>query len=275
MKKLTRLLAAAAVVGLVTVTVKDALAGNLAGQINPGQGWGGQVASWFSVVMTPTQVLSFNAQASGGRYMLIDDVTYSVDVRPYQSVTPPATNGFGARVAAFSFGDLYGVEELYGSNIVPMPGPPPMPSFLSYLSGSLFGVIQWDAEVWSNAKGDWFALELQNWFPPAVYPPNGMAYPFDRVSHTANIQMAGREVWFNDYQQQTGLGLGMSISQSISNKSESRHYHTPVMCLPSSQVRCVVPAGASSYTNARIYIKGRIVNTSLPIPVVNYDVTVQ
>jgi hypothetical protein len=257
MRKLGTLVGLVAVGAVAALTIGDAVAGNLGSAINPGPGWG-PVQSYFSIVMSPTQTLSFTSTNS--YYMLVDDITYSADLRPYS-----AGPGYGSRVVAFAFSELYGVEEVYGTpNPNPFPPTPPMPTFLSFLDGYLFNVIVWDAEKWTNAKGDWFALQLVN---------NGVG--FDRFSHSANIQMVGRQVWFNDVAQTTALGVGMSISQAIVNTSESRHYQTPQICTSGTTVTATLPSGASPYTNALIYIKGRVVNTLATPPAVNTDVTVQ
>jgi hypothetical protein len=228
---------------------QDAFAGNVDVTIPASS------VEYFSVKLDYATRLHIGSVVAGA---LIDDITYMVEPQPL-AVT--------ARTPLFTWNDVFGWEDLDGIGLTRTVLN--RQEYYGNVTTGAFGHtpgILVDVQQWASAYGSWVGLEV-------VESSLTWAYlrPFDGVCHTFYGQMLGREVLLNDQKQgNVAAGVGMGVSVTLSQSSESRHYQTPhiiVQYPPDTRTVAVVPAVPSgAYGSVRVFVKGRVILDPLDLP---------
>lgn len=192
----------------------------------------------------------FKFLGSGAVALVVDDVTYTVDMDPCDA---------SARCVLFDKASA-GLDSdiLNDSNGVPTPGP----------NYEIFQGAGYIAIRWAEARGTHFRADMLDQAGAAGEVGAPQHQRFDSISHTVYGQFLGREEirWplATGEGSGTGVGVGMSASVAVTPSSESRHYQTPYVQLGTvirfdNTIR--PPPGTftnSLYVQAIAYVKGRV-----------------
>lgn len=234
---------------------REALAGNYAAVVATNTN-----IQYFSVEMTVGQKLKCTGLTSTPVQMLIDDITYGIQILPdYTSVQ--ASVGVTPLWSAPEFTASYEGGTTSGFF-------PATKTYWTFGAGALPSgtLITTDVESWTSALYQHFAAEMQeHYFGGAFYRS------FDETTQTFHAALFAR------MEHVPGLGggdaLGLGTSESLGTLSESRHYQTPHIVANPNEVWCV-SVGPGTYTGLQVFVKGRVVVNAGDALVENADMVV-
>jgi hypothetical protein len=229
----------AALIGAVCLGT-SALAGNYAAVVPTNSG-----IEYYSVEMHLGDRLKTTTTDA---QLLVDDITYAVEVVPDHSNIPTAVPLWLTPEFLASYETTGGVitnnsnvgNALYSTAYSPTTGTLP--------SGR---TITFDTETWSVARFEYFAVEMQE-----VNGSNEFQRAFDETTQEFHGSMYARLEHIPGGGRGDALGLG--VSESMATLSESRHYQTPHIVPYGNEVRCQ-SVGTGTYTSVQVYVKGRVV----------------
>jgi hypothetical protein len=250
MKRNLKCLAVAAASVVTALGVHDALAGNLDdtaianGAVPPVKVWNlmleiGHFATW--------------AGPEEDWCLLIDDVTFTVDLNPELSED---------RHLLFPYDTLWGPGDQATYSVV---GPSNDNAKVHFSPAGLF------LARWARARGTLFRGFLGCGSVP-VLDPGSTFHSFDSISHTLYGQYVGRERDWGDFE---GTTATLSLGLAGFNTSESRHYQTPELVLEDEIISffgmqtppgAVNPPGITNHTRAFALMRGRLLTDPNTFP---------
>jgi len=225
-----------AIVG-AAVLAREAVAGNYFAVVPNNSG-----IQYFSVRMHHCDRLK--TTSSCALQILIDDITYGIQIQPsqYTPVVYPLWRP-PEFVASYETGATGGtVFPLSYTVFSAVLAPGPLPSGRS---------INYDVEVWSNARANPYQEELQE-----VDNTGAFVRALDISRQFQGGNMHGRAEYIPGGTQGDVAGVG--ISEVLVTLSGSRHFKTPHIIPIPNELTCDGPRAAGLAT-IDIYVKGRVV----------------
>ncbi len=256
MQNLTKIVLAGALICLATVVAvgTSAEAGNMSVQL------AGDEVRYFSERITFGERLVHGA--TGDASMLVDDITYRVNMTPDSSFLQ------GAHLRHFTLADLdthLRCDPSFVFGVVPGPICAGAAGDTLFYSGAQPpGSLGIEVQRWTKSSSGQYGLHLAE---IAVGVPDR---PFDGISHNLYAQlMAAEEEHLNSDGSGSGVGIGVGMMGWLANTSESRHFQTPEIIEglgvelrhPNNS-----PAIAPYNVDVEVFIRGRIVfDASRPV----------